>query len=316
MHTVVSPANYDGATADLPVSKHQKLRTFARENDALLVYCLICISALFVPSAPALGVFAAVGGSIVLVFLRRRTTLALFFGLLVSSAHFYHYEATRIPFRCFDTPLKARGVIVSFPQRRVGVGESRYLSFDLDIRESIPGRCGSGIKVRAYANFEGEPPTLKIGDSISGQFRLRPRGSLWNRGDLPSNVHALANKTSALASVTEIRLIEPGSSCVSALRYRLSGAITHFVKHAETERLLQGLLLGRQEALHPEDWLFLREFGIVHVLVVSGVHVSLLVLWMQYLLRFPRRLFLLRHDTGLGWLNLTAVLLVASGYVL
>ena len=64
------------------------------------------------------------------------------------------------------------------------------------------------------------------------------------------------------------------------------------------------------------DWLLLREFGIVHVLVVSGVHVSLVVLWMQNLLKLPRRLFLLRHDTGLGWLNLAAISLVASGYVL
>ena len=316
MDTVVSPANYDGATADLPVSKHQKLRTFARENDALLVYCLICISALFVPSAPALGVFAAVGGSIALVFPRRRTTLALLFGLVVSCVHFYHHEATRIPFRCFDTPLKASGEIVSFPQSRVGVGESHYLSFYLNIRESIPRECGSGMKVRAYANYEGGPPAFKIGDSISGQFRLRPIGSLWNRGDLPSNVHALANKTSALASATEVKSIEPGSSYVSALRYRLSGSISYYVKHAEAERLLQALLLGRQEVLHPEDWLFLREFGIVHVLVVSGVHVSLVVLWMQYLLRFPRRLLLLRHDSGLDWLHLTAISLVASGYVL
>ena len=242
--------------------------------------------------------------------------MALLCGVLVGCAHHFHHEATRIPPGCFDTGLEVAGVIVSFPQRREGVGESHYLSFDLNIHETIPRECGAGMKVRAYAHYEGETPALKIGDSFIGQVRLRPPGSLWNRGNLPSNVYALASKTSASPSVADIRSIEPGSSSLAQLRHRLSQSITHFVKYPEAERLLQGLLLGRQEALHPEDWLFLREFGIVHVLVVSGVHVSLVVLWMQNLLKLPRRLFLLRHDTGSGWLHLAAISLAASGYVL
>ena len=281
-----------------------------------MVYCLTCTSALFVSSAQALGVFAAVVGSIVLLSPQGRIAIALLCGLLVGCAHFYHHEATRIPSDCFNTPLEVMGVIVSFPQHREGVGKSHYLSYDLDIRESIPRKCGAGIKVRAYADYKAEAPALKIGDSIAGQVRLRPPGSLWNRGNLPSNVYALANKTSASASVTDIRSIERESSHLALLRYRLSQSITHFVQYAEAERLLQGLLLGRQEALLPEDWLFMRSFGIVHVLVVSGVHVSLVVLWMQNLFRLPRRLFLMRHDTGLGWLHLAAMLLAASGYVL
>ena len=280
------------------------------------MYCLTCISALFLPSAYALVVFTTVGATTFLVFPRHRTTLALLCAVLVSCAHFYHYENTQISSGCFDTSIQVEGVIASFPQRREGMGESHYLSFDFEIRESIPHECGSRTKVRAYAHYEGEAPNFKLGDSITVQIRLRPGGSLWNRGHLPSNVHALASKTSALASVTEIRSIESGSSYFSELRYRLSQAITHFVKYAEVERLLKGLLLGRQGALHPQDWLLLREFGIVHVLVVSGVHVSLVVLWMQYLLKLPRRLFLLRDDTGLGWLHLAAIWMAASGYVL
>ena len=280
------------------------------------MYCLTCVSALFLPSAQALGVFTGVVGSIVLFFPQGRIMVAALCGLLVGCAHFYHHETNRIPSACFDTTPEVAGVIVSFPQHGKGVGESHYLSFDLNIRESIPRECGAGVRVRAYAHHELEAPALKIGDSFVGQVRLRPPGSLWNRGNLPSNVYALANKTSASANVTDIRSIEPGSSLIAQLRYRLSESITHFVKYAEAERLLQGLLLGRQEALHPEDWLFLREFGIVHVLVVSGVHVSLVVLWMQHLLKLPRRLFSLRHDTGSGWLHLAAISLAASGYVL
>ena len=171
--------------------------------------------------------------------------MALLCGVLVSCAHFFRYEGTKIPSGCLETPLEVAGVIVSFPQRREGVGDSHYLSFDFEIRESIPHECGSRTKVRAYAHYEGQAPALKIGDSITVQIRLRPPGSLWNRGHLPSNVHALASKTASLASVIDIRSIESGSSYFADLRYRLSQSITHFVKYPEAERLLQGLLLGR-----------------------------------------------------------------------
>ena len=280
------------------------------------MYCCTCILALFLPSAVALGALAGIVAAILTVASSSRVTLALCLGLVVSCAHFYRYESTRIPTACFDAPVKASGVITSFPKSHEGVGGSSYLSFDLDVRRSLPTECGSGGKFRAYANSEEEAPAIKIGDSITGDLRLRPLGSLWNRGKLPSNVHALANKTSTLANVTEITAIEQRGSSLSALRYRLSQSISQYAKQAGAERLLQGLLLGRQDALDPKDWLFLREFGIVHVLVVSGVHVSLVMLWMQSLLALPRRFFIFRNDAGPGWVNLTTVSLLACGYVL
>ena len=280
------------------------------------MYCCTCILALFLPSAVAFGVLAGIVAAILCVASSSRVTLALCLGLVVSCAHFYRYESNRIPTACFDAPIKASGVITSFPKSHEGVGGSSYLSFDLDVRQSLPTECGSGGKFRAYANSDEEAPAIKIGDSVTGDLRLRPLGSLWNRGKLPSNVHALANKTSALATVTDITAIEQQGSSLSALRYRLSQSISQYAKQAGAERLLQGLLLGRQDALDPKDWLFLREFGIVHVLVVSGVHVSLVMLWMQSLLALPRRFFVFRHDAGPGWVNLTAVSLLACGYVL
>ena len=99
----VSHVNYAGETPGLPVSKHQKLRTFARENDALLVYCLTCVFALFLPYTGALVVFTRVATTL-LVFLA--VGHALLCGVLVSCAHFYRYEDTQIPSGCFDTPIQ------------------------------------------------------------------------------------------------------------------------------------------------------------------------------------------------------------------
>jgi len=74
------------------------------------VYCLTCISALFLPSAQALGIFAAVVGSIVLVFPQGRVLVAVLCGLMVGSAHFYHHNADMFlngtPFPADDKNLR------------------------------------------------------------------------------------------------------------------------------------------------------------------------------------------------------------------
>ena len=192
-----SHLNYAGETPGLPVSKHQKLRTFARENDALLVYCLTCVFALFLPYTGAL-VVSRPQLLPLCWFFRRGATLALLCGVLVSCAHFYRYEDTQIPSGCFDTPIQVE--VSSFPFLNVArVWETlHYLSFDFEIRESIPHECGSRTKVRAYAHYKDVAPALKIGDLIAGEIGLRPTGSLWNRGHLPSNIHALRIKRQRL----------------------------------------------------------------------------------------------------------------------
>jgi len=292
------------------------LRIFARENDALLVYCLVCIVALALPSSAAFGIVGGIVAAVVLLVPLSKLTMAVFMGLVVSVGHYVHYEVSQMPGNCFETVIGATGIIESFPESHEGVGESPYLSFDLAIRQSLPTECGSRKTIRAYAAYENEVAALKIGDLIKGDFRLRRPASLWNRGTLPTNVHALASGRAALASVIEITSIEHEASSLSALRYRLSQSINRHAEQQGAERLLQGLLIGRQDALHPEDWSFLREFGIVHVLVVSGVHVSLVALWIQWLVSLPRRFLLAPYDRGPGWVNMAVVSLLSWGYVL
>ena len=171
----VSHVNYDGRR---PVCQFQtpKITNICTRERCALVYCLTCVFALFLPSTGALVVFTTAVATTLLVFPRRGATLAALCGVLVGCAHFYRYEDTQIPSGCFDTPIQVEGVIVSFPQRREGVGDSYYLSFDFEIRESIPHECASRIKVRAYAHYKDVAPALKIGDSIAGEVRLRPHG--------------------------------------------------------------------------------------------------------------------------------------------
>lgn len=284
----------------------------------MLGYSLTCILALFLPSLAPFGIFAGIVAALLLLVTRSRpkTIVAVCLGASVSCAHYYHYQISKITDQCFDTLFFAEGVIESFIQNRQGLGESSYLAFDLDLQYLSSSDCGAGRTVRAYAPVVGDIPALRIGDQISGNIRLRPVGSIWNRGNLPSNINSLAKGIAANAALIELHSIQKRSDFFSRLRYRLSQSITHYTDSAEAERLLQGLLIGRQDALSKKDWLFLRELGIVHVLVVSGVHVSLAVIWIQWLLALPRRLSILPADTGAGPVHVMVVSIVAAGYVL
>jgi len=316
--TACSSHKYDGVRADLLVARSLKLRIFVLDNGAVLGYSLTCILALFLPSLAPFGIFAGIVAALVLRVTRSRPKIivAVCLGASVSCGHYYHYQISKIPDQCFDTPFFATGVIDSFIENREGLGESSYLTFDLDLQYLSPAGCGSGRRVRAYAPAVGDTPALRIGDQISGNIRLRPVESIWNRGNLPSNINSLAKGIAANASLTEFHVIAERSDFFSRLRYRLSESITYHAVSADAERLLQGLLIGRQDALSRKDWLFLRELGIVHVLVVSGVHVSLVVIWIQWLLGLPRRLSILPADTGSGPVHVMVVSIVAAGYVL
>lgn len=311
-----SRLNYAGANADLLVAICQKLRTFIQENDALFVYSLICVLALFAPSGMLHGVSLGFVAAIFIARPKTRLTVAMCLGILVSSAHHYQYGRAQIPSRCFDVPIQATGFIDSFVELRQGVGDSAYLAFDLHIQRASPSECASGRRALASAAFNHETAPLKIGDRVTGQMQLRPLGSLWNPGNLPSNVGALANRTSARVSLGNIHSITHGPASLDALRYRLSQSIKRYAGQGDSERLLQGLLMGRQGALTNGDWLLLRELGIVHVLVVSGVHVSLVVLWIRWLLTLPRRFCVLPNDRGLSGAQVVVISLLTGGYVL
>lgn len=272
--------------------------------------------ALFAPSGMLHGLSFGLVAATLIARPKTRLTLAMCLGLLVSSAHHYQYERSQIPSRCFDSPMQATGVIDSFVELRQGVGDTSYLAFDLNIKSTSPSECGSGTRALASVAFTKETPHLKIGDQVTGQMQLRPLGSLWNPGKLPTNVGALANGTSARVSLMNIHSIKQGPASLDALRYRLSQSIKRYAGQGDSERLLQGLLMGRQGALTNSDWLLLRKLGIVHVLVVSGVHVSLVVLWIQWLLTLPRRFSVFSNDRGVSATQVAVIFLLAGGYVL
>ena len=291
------------------------MRTFIRENDTLLVYGFVSVLALLTLPTGFYGVSLAIALCMVCRRLATRITIAVCMGLLVSAAHAYHYKHSRLPSTCFDHPIQASGTVVSFVEQHQGAGDVPYLTFDLVIRWLAADDCGVGNTVRAFASTSLDAPMFKLGDSITVKLRLRPVASIWNRAQLPKNISSLARGIAATATISDLQHIEYDTTSLNAIRHNLSELITENSGVGDAERVLQGLLLGRKSAMTQDDWALLKGTGIVHVLIVSGVHVSLFALWAQWLLSLPRRFALYPRDSGSSVFYALVVCAVSGGYV-
>ena len=291
------------------------MRTFIRENETLLVYGLVSVVSLFSPSNSFHGVILVI--ALCMTWRRAQPiTIAICVGLLVSAAHAYHYKHSRLPSSCFDHPIQAYGTVVSFVEQYQGAGDVPYLTFDLVIRRLSADDCGVGNTVRAFVSTSPGTPMFKLGDSITVKLRLRPVASLWNRAQLPRNILSVARGIDATASISAVQQIEHDAMTLNTIRHNLSELLTEHSGAGDAERVLQGLLLGRKSAMTQDDWALLRGTGIVHVFIVSGVHVSLFALCAQWLFSLPRRLALYPRDSGPSVFHALAVCALTGGYVL
>lgn len=279
----------------------------------------MCLLALGIPNDGFTIGAVAVAAIMALVRPSLRVVIAILAALCISGVHYGHYTQSRLPPSCFDVPHYVVGRIASFVEIHQGVGDTTYRTFDLNIQTSGRRDCGRGVSVRTFVSDATEPDELQLGDLISAEIQLRPPNSLWNRGRLPGNIHSLASGTIASGSVSKVRHIESTPKLLDEVRRQLSRNITEFVNYPVSERILQGLILGRKDALSESDWSLFRGLGIVHVLIVSGLHVSLVALWAQWWVLLPQRLSLSLNIpgsaviSGLGVCALTFIYVQLTG---
>ncbi|MDI9336383.1 MAG: ComEC/Rec2 family competence protein [Gammaproteobacteria bacterium] len=91
-------------------------------------------------------------------------------------------------------------------------------------------------------------------------------------------------------------------------RYQVTKLIQKHVTDPRVTALLVSLTTGQQNAISTEDWELFQKTGIAHLISISGMHVTLLALWLRSVLNFvlPRIRF------NQYWLALYAPLPVIS----
>ncbi|MCC7198303.1 MAG: DNA internalization-related competence protein ComEC/Rec2 [Gammaproteobacteria bacterium] len=204
-------------------------------------------------------------------------------------------------------PHEVTGRIAEPPARR-----ARSTRFLLDTGvDSTRGRLPRRVLVHWY----GEAPALVAGETWRLRLRLRCRHGWRNPGGFDRELDLLRRGIGATATVMReggTRLAPPDArQTVDSLRQRIAARIATSVAEPRVQGLVQGLAVGLRAEIPADVWRAFVATGTVHLLAISGMHVTSFAAWLVagvaalYRLPLPPRL-------GRSRLSLTIVVMGAG----
>jgi competence protein ComEC len=185
------------------------------------------------------------------------------------------WEARRLSPACERQEVTVKGELRGLPQH-FGTGARRYQRAELAVHDLSPARCAGPRRLRLYLpdQVDATPgSSLQLRAVLRRPWGLRnPHGSSTQTALFQEGIHGLGSVREVLSRDFSAPLSLPAR--VDRWRQSLSRTMREALS-APTARLLPALLLGDRRAMTPADWERLRVFGITHLLVISGLHVSL-----------------------------------------
>lgn len=187
-----------------------------------------------------------------------------------------HWRDRVLPQPCEGVLQRLEGEVRGLVEKRIGFAGSEYLRFRFSVSEPRDSQCGA---VQNLLLFWSDGEDLRAGDWLTVEAVLkRPWGQRNPAGSSAQTTHFL-NAIHAVGSVRKVlvrRRDATGSLAarVDAARAALSDSIRHALP-GDSGLLLAALLVGDRRGLADSHWERLRNFGLTHLLVISGLHVSI-----------------------------------------
>ncbi len=193
--------------------------------------------------------------------------------------------------------IQISGVVREEPQIKTLPNGLIQMRFVVDVQ----GKMSGGVILTYYPKNGDELPAARIGDKISAQGNLKLLTNYNNPGQIDGVTRMKANGITARMSAGKqgvaVEAVDGGLwtkflRLVAAIRqhYRESMA---GVMSQEDAAAIFAMLFGGYSGLNPELVEDFQTTGIVHILSVSGSHMSMLAMataWLCLLLKFPRGL--------------------------
>ncbi len=149
---------------------------------------------------------------------------------------------------------------------------------------------------------------MRYGNTVTGHVQLKSLPSQWNPGSVPDHARFASRSVDASGSLTgEWRLLDEPSLLH---RFRSKRFAAWSERVGEGWVILRALLLGDTRAIDRNRWRDFRHLGVVHILVISSLHIGLLAAICQVILGLPRRFVTFRGECGRGrWIPVVVLLL-------
>lgn len=193
------------------------------------------------------------------------------------------WQSRLLPAHCEGLTLGAKAVVTGLPQHFQSYGRA-VQRVDLSLSAITPAHCQGPTRVRVYADAAID---LTPGLVTQVELRLKRPHGLVNpdhvHGEKRALIKGLHGEGSLRASTPVARGL--ASSSASAYFHRQRDRLSAWILREvglDAGRLLTALAVGDTRYMEPEDWAVLRGFGLTHLFVISGLHVSMAAIpgWM------------------------------------
>lgn len=171
------------------------------------------------------------------------------------------------------TPLTVRAEIITLVSRN-----GDWISVDVQQLHNSPNLLG-GDKWRLSWDLTKTPSVIeppKVGEIW--QFELTPRAfsSILNQGGFNQQRYLLSQHISARARVNEAQRLAPANGIRAQLLQRLSQQL----EGVSQRDILLALAMGQRSDISAERWQQLRNSGTAHLVAISGLHLSVISLYL------------------------------------
>lgn len=239
-----------------------------------IVWIQNCVA---LPSSSQLSLLTFIG--ILSATLRAWPVLCLCLGLLWASLFGIERLADRVPSALIQKELTVQGYISSLPQQH-----PHHQSFDF-VALIPDGDFPHKLRLNWY-----NPPPIEAGQSWQLTVKLKPPHGTLNPAGFDYETWLFANGFDATGYVSASNLLENQSTLnpkqwISRWRQDLAKRIDSALPDGKQNAIIKALTLGSQNGISQTQWQLYQQTGLIHLIVISGSHISLIAGLVFVLLR-------------------------------
>jgi len=170
---------------------------------------------------------------------------------------------TDLPIDLEGKLIEVHGRIVNIPQQ---MGDGMRFEFDIDRTPNYPA---FKARLNWHKNF---PQNLQTNQRYKLQVRLKKSHGLRNPNTFDQERWFFQNRIRAQGNVKTGTLLENGYD----LRFQIYQHLKEKMKDLPRSGILMALILGETKGISHQEWQALRNTGTIHLISVSGTHLSMI----------------------------------------
>lgn len=197
-------------------------------------------------------------------------------GCVLALVHGTQLLQSRLSPQCVGIPLTVIGTVSSLPSEHRMPDRTLRQRFEFNVTELAPSRC-AGPRTLMLSYYGDD--TLHPGDTWQFEVRLKKPWGLANPGSFNMQAWFAQQGIDGVGSVRDFVRTQslPTPHGIVSLPDRLRQAITQRINTLQPDRdlaaILRAVTVADGSGIDTHLWFMFQQFGLNHLLVISGLHV-------------------------------------------